>query len=64
MNIAETEIGEVSRDTTHPSLGAMWSIPQSYAADSSVVSRTSDLTGFSMDSMFGSVVNISVKEPM
>ena len=30
--------------------------------DSSVVSRTSDSTGFSMDSMFGSVVNISAED--
>ena len=31
--------------------------------DSSVVSRTSNSTGFSMDSMFGSLDRISVEEP-
>ena len=36
---------------------------RSHVLDSSVVSRTSDSTGFSMDKMFGSVVNISAEEP-
>ena len=53
-NIAETEIGEVLHDTKRPSPGAMCSILQ--------LRRISDSTGFSMDSMFGSVVNISAEE--
>ena len=37
---------------------------RSHVLDSSVVSRTSDSIGFSMDSMFGSVVKISAEESM
>ena len=36
---------------------------RSHVLDSSVVSRTSDSTGFSMDSIFGSIINISAEEP-
>ena len=54
-NIAKIVIGEESRDTIAPE-------SRSHVLDSSVVSKTSDSTGCSMDSMFGSVVKILAEE--